>query len=101
MAENIVTKKSLVDVVYNDVSPYIKTAKKDITEIINALFSELKADLDLGNNVRIADFGTFKVVDTPQTTGTNPRTKEKIVIPARRTVKFTPAKSLKEEINQK
>lgn len=101
MAENIVTKKSLVDVVYNDVNPYIKTSKKDITEIINALFSELKVDLELGSNVRIADFGTFKVIDKPATTGTNPRTKEKIAIPARRAVKFVPAKSFKAELNEK
>ena len=101
MAENIVTKKNLVDVIYNDVNPYIKTSKKDIIEIVNALFSELKIDLELGSNVRIADFGTFKVIDKPATTGTNPRTKEKITIPARRAVKFVTAKAFKDELNDK
>ena len=101
MANNVVTKKSLVDVVYNDVHDYTKVSKKTIAEIVNALFSEMKADLELGNHLRIADFGTFKVIDKPATTGVNPRTQEKIVIPARRAVKFVPAKSLKEELNEK
>lgn len=100
MANNIVTKKSLVDVVYNDVHEYTKIPKKDIAEIVNALFSEMKADLELGNHLRISDFGTFKVIDKPATTGVNPRTQEKIVIPARRVVKFAPAKSFKEELNE-
>ena len=63
MTNNVVTKKSLVDVVYNDVHDRTKISKKNIAEIVDALFSEMKADLELGNHLRIADFGTFKVID--------------------------------------
>ena len=101
MAENIITKKNLIDAVCNDVDDYIKISKKNITEIVNALFFEMKANLELGNHLRISDLGVFKVIDKPATTGVNPRTQEKIVIPARRAVKFVPAKNLKEELNEK
>lgn len=98
MAESVITKKDIIDAIHNNMN---EVSKKMITEIVNAFFSKVESNLEAGNRVRIADFGTFKIVDKPQATGTNPRTKEKIIIPAHKTVKFTPAKFLKEEINQK
>ena len=38
--------------------------------------------------VALIGFGTFSVAEKPARTGINPRTKEKIEIPARKAVKF-------------
>lgn len=50
----------------------------------------------LANNdkVQLIGFGTFSVMEKPERIGINPRTKEKITIAARRTVKFKPAPEL-------
>ena len=47
------------------------------------LFRSLKED-----KVALIGFGTFSVAEKPARTGINPRTKEKIEIPARKAVKF-------------
>lgn len=50
----------------------------------------------LANNdkVQLIGFGTFSVVEKPERTGINPRTKEKITIAAKKTVKFKAAAEL-------
>lgn len=46
------------------------------------------------DKVQLIGFGTFAMVEKPERTGVNPSTKEKIVIPARKVVKFKPADGL-------
>lgn len=76
------------------------------TELINAVAekanlskAQAKAALDAALNtiseallkedkVALIGFGTFSVAEKPARTGINPRTKEKIEIPARKAVKF-------------
>ncbi len=50
----------------------------------------------LANNdkVQLIGFGTFSVAEKPERIGINPKTKEKITIAARKTVKFKPAAEL-------
>lgn len=82
------------------------------TELINAVAekagltkSQAKAALDATLNtitealmkddkVAIIGFGTFGVSEKTARTGINPRTKEKIEIPARKVVKFKPGAEL-------
>lgn len=47
-----------------------------------------------GNKVAIIGFGTFSVTKREKRTGTNPRTKERITIPAKSTVRFKPGSEL-------
>ena len=57
----------------------------------NALDATLAAIADaMANNDKVAliGFGTFAVVEKGERTGINPATKEKIVIPAKKVVKF-------------
>jgi DNA-binding protein HU-beta len=52
-----------------------------------------------GHEVRIPDFGTFKVAARKAREGRNPATGMTIQIPASRVPKFTPAKGLKDALN--
>ncbi len=52
-----------------------------------------------GEDVRIPDFGTFKVAKRKAREGRNPATGETIQIPASIVPKFTPAKGLKDLLN--
>lgn len=51
-----------------------------------------------GGEVSIANLGKFVLAERAQKNGVNPTTGEKIVIPARKVVRFKPAKRLKEAI---
>ena len=51
-----------------------------------------------GGEVSIANLGKFVLAERAEKNGVNPTTGEKIVIPARKVVKFKPAKTLKETI---
>ena len=70
--------------------------KKQAQEIVDAILGAIKKSLKKKQDVAIAGFGTFKVKQQKARTGINPKTKEKIKIPARKKVVFKAAKDLKE-----
>jgi len=72
------------------------TSQRILKKFIDIFTHELKE----GCKLRIPDFGTFKVVRSPARKGRNPKTGEEIDIPARNTVKFKPAKILKEAVKK-
>jgi DNA-binding protein HU-beta len=72
------------------------TSQRILKKFIDIFSNELKE----GCKLRIPDFGTFKVVRTPARKGRNPKTGEEITIPARNTVRFKPAKTLKEAVKE-
>ena len=59
----------------------------------------LLGSLKDGHEVRIPDFGTFKVTARKAREGRNPATGMTIQIPASNVPKFTPAKGLKDALN--
>jgi DNA-binding protein HU-beta len=74
-----------------------KTASLAIGAMLDAITQSLKA----GGSVTLAGFGTFKAKKRSARTGRNPRTGEELSIPAATVPSFSPAKSLKESVNQK
>ena len=61
---------------------------------LEACLKSIEEALGENDKVQLVGFGTFSVVEKPERTGINPKTKEKITIAARRTVKFKPANEL-------
>ena len=59
-------------------------AKNALDATLTAIADALKND----DKVALVGFGTFSVPEKAARTGINPRTKEKIEIPARKVVKF-------------
>lgn len=59
-------------------------AKKAVDAFVDTVSSELKA----GGKVAILGFGAFSVTEKAARKGVNPKTKEAIDIPARKSVKF-------------
>ncbi|MDE6342072.1 MAG: HU family DNA-binding protein [Muribaculaceae bacterium] len=68
-----------------------KVAAKDALDAVLESISQALANED---KVQLLGFGTFAVTEKPAREGLNPRTKEKIQIPARKVVKFKPAAGL-------
>lgn len=68
--------------------------KAEAKKAIDATISVIKDTVAAGDKVTLADLGTFSVKERAERVGTNPLTKEKIVIPAKKMVCFKAASSL-------
>ncbi len=85
-------KKELIDAL----SSKSGKSRKESTEFLEAFVASIKDELKGGGSVNLVGFGSFKVVDRPAREARNPRTGEKIQIPARKVPVFKPGKELKE-----
>ena len=68
--------------------------------IINTTFDCIKAELKCNKKVIIPTFGVFETKDRAQRTGFNPKSKESLLIPAKRYPVFRAAKALKDEVSE-
>ncbi|MGM9867784.1 MAG: HU family DNA-binding protein [Lepagella sp.] len=78
----------------NEIAAKAQLNKVDAKKALEATLQTIAEALKNEDKVQLIGFGTFAVVDKPERTGINPLTKEKIVIPARKVVKFKPAAEL-------
>lgn len=72
--------------------------KKDATEEYENVFGVLAEVLSEGNEVAIPDLGRFKIADRAARIANNPRTGEKVSVPAKKAPKFQFSKNIKEAI---
>jgi len=72
--------------------------KKAAAEIVDGIFDAIAKSLSKGEEVAISGFGTFRVSRRAARVGINPKTGEKIQIPAKTAPKFRAAKALKEMV---
>lgn len=78
----------------NEIAAKANLNKVDAKAALDATLESIEQALANEDKVQLIGFGTFSVVEKPERTGINPRTKEKITIAARKTVKFKPAENL-------
>ena len=69
--------------------------KREVKDIVELFFDEIRIALESGNQVKISGFGNFDLRDKNQRPGRNPKTGEEIPISARRVVTFRPGQKLK------
>lgn len=89
------SKKDLIDAVAKE----IEITKEKAGTAVDAVLDHIKKSLKKGEEVRIPDFGTFKVAKRKAREGRNPATGETIKIAASKVAKFTPSKGLKDMLN--
>lgn len=89
------TKENLVEAV-------LKAAKcetkKQAQEAVEAVFAAVTKSLARGEEVTVIGFGTFRTAKSAARSGRNPKTGEKLTIPASIRVKFKAGKALKEAV---
>ena len=73
--------------------------KANSEKALNAFIETLQEALANGEKVQLIGFGTFETKERAARVGLNPRTKEKIHIPAKKVPAFKPGKEFKEKIN--
>jgi DNA-binding protein HU-beta len=74
-------------------------SKADSAKAVDAVIDCITGALKSGSEVRLVGFGTFLVANRAASQGRNPRTGEKIQIPASKQPKFKAGKALKDSLN--
>tara|TARA_B100000959_G_scaffold1472_1_gene1595 strand:- start:91 stop:396 length:306 start_codon:yes stop_codon:yes gene_type:complete len=85
------TKADLADRLHEELG----LNKREVKDIVELFFDEIKLSLESGNQVKISGFGNFDLRDKNERPGRNPKTGEEIPISARRVVTFRPGQKLK------
>ena len=75
-------------------------SKADAVRAVEGLIDCITVSLKKGKDVRLVGFGTFTVSKRAASEGRNPRTGERIKIPASKRPKFSAGKALKEAVNR-
>ena len=71
------------------------------TRCVGALFEALRESIAEGQDIQIRRFGSWRVEQTnPSPNARNPRTGERVHVPARRKVMFRPGKVLRKELGR-
>lgn len=87
----------------NDLVAVVATAasltKADAAKAVDGVFDAITEALKKGDEVRLVGFGTFNVAERAESEGRNPRTGDKITIPASKQPKFKAGKGLKDAVN--
>lgn len=73
-------------------------SKADSKKALDAFIESVSESLKTGDRIGLVGFGSFSVSERGERTGINPRTKESIVIPAKKVVKFKAGAELAEVI---
>ena len=74
-------------------------AKKDAEKAVSAVLDTIIEKVAEGEEVRIVGFGTFERHERKERQGCNPRTKEKMYIPASKVPAFKAGKAFKEAVD--
>ncbi|MCM1319558.1 MAG: HU family DNA-binding protein [Muribaculaceae bacterium] len=78
----------------NEIAAKAGISKTNAKAALDATLESIAQALANEDKVSLIGFGTFSVITKEARTGINPRTKEKIEIPARKAVKFKPSTEL-------
>ena len=94
MAETTITKKNLVDRVADLTSTKRLVAKK----IIQTFLDQITNELSKGHRLEFRDFGVFETRTHAARMAQNPKTLEKVTVPAKRSVKFKAGRLMKHTV---
>jgi len=90
------TKADLVE----EVAKVTELTRKDSEVIVDTLFESVIKALRVGDKLEVRGFGSFRVRQRNARVGRNPKTGEKVEVPAKRVPYFKPSKELKDLINE-
>ncbi|MGJ8636830.1 MAG: HU family DNA-binding protein [Phycisphaerales bacterium] len=87
-----ITKKALVDQIAQRTGHKRVVAKQIIQEFLDQVIDEIAE----GNRLEFRDFGVFEVKHRAPRMAQNPKTLERVPVPAKRTVKFKAGRRMRE-----
>ena len=89
-----VTKKQLV----NRIAEQTRQTKVVVKGILQQFLDEIIDELSRGNRLEFREFGVFEVRERAARKAQNPRTLEKVEVPAKRVVKFKVGRTMRERV---
>tara|TARA_Y100000815_G_C13123736_1_gene417867 strand:- start:159 stop:509 length:351 start_codon:yes stop_codon:yes gene_type:complete len=87
-----ITKKELIDRIAENTGQTRTNVKRVVQEFLN----EVTDEVGKGNRMEFRDFGVFEVRERASRMAQNPKTLERVEVPAKRSVKFKPGRKMKE-----
>jgi integration host factor subunit beta len=88
------TKKELV----NRIADRTGHTKVVVKEVLQAFLDEMIRELASGNRLEFREFGVFEVKERRARRAQNPRTLEKVEVPAKRIVKFKVGRMMRQRV---
>jgi integration host factor subunit beta len=89
------TKADLID----EVSRLAELTRKDSEVIVETIFDSVVRSLRVGDKIEIRGFGSFRTRQRKPRVGRNPKTGERVEVPAKKIPFFKPSKELKDLVN--
>lgn len=91
-----ITKKELV----NRISAKTGQTKVVTKQVIQMFLDEIIDELGQGNRLEFREFGVFEIKERAARKAQNPRTLQKVEVPAKRVVKFKVGRMMKERVSK-
>jgi integration host factor subunit beta len=91
-----VTKKELVDRIAERTGARHVLVKK----VVQGFLDEVVEELAQGNRLEFRDFGVFESRERAARVAQNPKTLERVHVPAKRTVRFKAGRLMKEKLQE-
>lgn len=89
------TKADLID----EVSRIAELTRKDSEIIVENIFDSVVNSLRAGDKIEIRGFGSFRTRQRKPRVGRNPKTGDRVEVPAKKIPFFKPSKELKDLVN--
>ena len=90
-----VTKKELI----GRIAEHTQAKRVLVKSIIQTFLNEITAELCKNNRLEFRDFGVFETRTKAARIAQNPKTLERVQVPAKRTVKFKMGRLMKENLS--
>jgi nucleoid DNA-binding protein len=90
-----ITKKELI----GRIAENTNTKQVVVKPVIHSFLNEVISELAKGNRLEFRDFGIFETVTRAARVAQNPKTLERVQVPAKRTVKFKMGRLMKQKLN--
>jgi integration host factor subunit beta len=91
-----VTKKELID----QIAERSQAKRILVKQIIQSFLDEITEQLKKGNRLEFRDFGVFETRIRTARVAQNPKTLERVNVPAKRTVKFKMGRLMRENLSK-
>src|SRR6185369_7101661 len=89
------TKADLIE----EVSRLADLTRKDSEIIVETIFESIVTSLRAGDKIEIRGFGSFRTRQRKPRVGRNPKTGDRVDVPAKKIPFFKPSKELKDVVN--
>ena len=89
-----ITKKELID----RIAEQTQAKRVVVKRIVQSFLDEIVLELSRGNRLESRDFGVLEVRTREARVAQNPKTLERVKVPAKRTVKFKMGRLMKEKL---